>query len=66
MSAEEVLRLLALIDTAFATWEANGQDTADLLALRERLDGLSHEQKVAVLQERSQNLQDRADALRNA
>ena len=66
MSIEDVLRLLALIDTAFATWEASGEDTADLLALRERLDGLTHDQKMAVLQERSQSLQDRADALRDA
>ena len=33
MTEQDLLRALALLDAAFITWEASGQDEADLLAL---------------------------------
>ena len=63
MSVEQILKLIGLLDVAFETWEANSKDVADLLALREAIAGMTHEQKVAMLRTRSESLQDRADEL---
>ena len=65
MTAEAMLRILALMDVAFQQWADHGQDEADLLALREQLKDKTIAEKVQILTERSQSLQDRADALRD-
>ena len=65
MNVDIMLRILGIVDLAVELWRANGGDEEDLFALRDQLAEKSKEEKVAILRERGERLQARADALRN-
>lgn len=65
MSVDVAFKILGIVDLAVELWRANGGDEEDLFALRDQLAEKSKEEKVAILRERGERLQARADALRN-
>ena len=65
MNVDIMFRILGIVDLAVELWRANGGDEEDLFALRDQLAEKSKEEKVAILRERGERLQARADALRN-
>ena len=64
MTPAQLLQILGLVDAAVAMWREHGQDEAELFALREQMAEMSAEEKLSVLQARSDALQGRADELR--
>ena len=65
MEAAAILRILSLIDTAVVMWTEHENDEADLFALRDAMADMSPEEKLAFLQSRADQLQERADELRD-
>ena len=65
MEAAAILRILSLIDTAVVMWTEHENDEADLFALRDAMADMSPEEKLAFLQSRADQLQERADDLRD-
>ena len=66
MKVEEMvlLKVLDIIESGYELWRDLEQDDEDLELVRQLLQGKTREEKVAILQQRSDELQAKADALK--
>ena len=64
VEAMVLLKVLDIIESGYELWRDLEQDDEDLELVRQLLQGKTREEKVAILQQRSDELQAKADALK--